>query len=155
LLRKRHPLTPTPFVSVMDPQTPLLTVDCVAFDNEGAVVLVERGRPPFEGHLALPGGFVSYGESAEDACRREFQEETGLTAGPLQLVGVYSDPERDPRGHVVSVAFTTTISRSPPKGGDDARHAMWVEDWRQKDLAFDHRKILMDASQMLRRQSQP
>ncbi|WP_083567808.1 NUDIX hydrolase [Hyphomicrobium sp. CS1GBMeth3] len=81
------------------PETPLLTVDCVAFDSRGRVLLIRRNNAPFSGHLALPGGFVDVGETVEEACRRELAEETGIKARALTLVGVYSDPERDPRGH--------------------------------------------------------
>src|SRR5690606_7419628 len=87
------------------PQTPALTTDCVVFDESGRVLLIRRKFPPFEGGFALPGGFVDVGETVEDACRRELKEETGLEAGDLTLIGVYSDPTRDPRGHTCSVAF--------------------------------------------------
>lgn len=131
----------------MPPGTqPLLTVDCCAFAPDGAVLLIRRGQPPFEGRMALPGGFVEIGETVEDACRREFQEETGLHASSLMLVGVYSEPGRDPRGAVVSIAFATRIPRSAPKSGDDAAGAEWVADWRTCALAFDHAKILADAA---------
>jgi len=87
----------------------------------------------------------------EDACRRELKEETGVKAGRLELLGVYSDPKRDPRGHTCSVAFLARIARATPKGGDDAAAAEWVEDWSKLDLAFDHAKILRDAKRALRR----
>ena len=79
------------------PRTPLLSVDCVVIDASGRVLLVRRGQPPFKGMQALPGGFVEIGESVEQACRRELREETGVRAGSLRLIGVYSDPRRDPR----------------------------------------------------------
>lgn len=134
----------------MPETSPRLTVDCAAFDPSGHVLLIRRGHPPFEGSFALPGGFVAAGETVEDACRREFREETGLDVGDLTLVGVYSDPDRDPRGHVVSVAFTTLIARDPPGGGDDAAVAAWIADWRTRALAFDHTKILHDAARLPR-----
>lgn len=87
------------------PKTPLLTVDCVVLNPRGEVLLIERKNEPFRGHFALPGGFVDIGETVEDACRRELMEETGVKAGKLTLVGVYSDPNRDPRGHTASVVF--------------------------------------------------
>lgn len=132
--------------------TPLLAVDCVAFDRSGCVILVKRRNSPFQSCLALPGGFVEIGETVENACRREFHEETGLNPGELDLVGVYSDPGRDPRGHVVSIAFATVIAHELPKAGDDAEHAEWVCDWSKTSLAFDHRQILTDAAGCMLRQ---
>ena len=83
------------------PKTPALATDCVVIDAEERLLLIRRGHPPFKGKYALPGGFVDVGESVEDACRRELREETGVKAGRLELIGVYSDPWRDPRGHVL------------------------------------------------------
>ena len=80
--------------------------------RKGRVLLVRRGHPPFKGKYALPGGFVEIGETVEDACRRELMEETGVKAGRLQLLGVYSDPKRDPRGHTCAVVFLTRIARA-------------------------------------------
>ena len=130
------------------PVTPLLTVDCVVFNSLGEVLLIERKNPPFQGEFALPGGFVDVGETVEDACRRELMEETGVTAGELTLVGVYSDPERDPRGHTASVVFMTRVQSRTVQAGDDAAAAQWVGDWRRLPLAFDHAKILSDAARM-------
>lgn len=133
------------------PITPLLTVDCVAFDRRGRVLLIRRGRPPFTGQYALPGGFVDVGETVEAACRRELEEETGVKARDLVPVGVYSDPRRDPRGHTVSIVFATVLSRTRPKAGDDAAAAAWVAGWRKETLAFDHDAILRDAYRAMRR----
>jgi 8-oxo-dGTP diphosphatase len=132
------------------PDTPKLTADCVAVDGEGRVLLVRRGTPPFKGRWALPGGFVDVGETVEDACRRELMEETGVKAGRLQLLGVYSDPRRDPRGHTCSVVFLTRVKRARAKAGDDAAAAEWLADWPTRGLAFDHAKILADARRALR-----
>jgi 8-oxo-dGTP diphosphatase len=131
------------------PKTPLLTTDCVVVDGRGRVLLVRRGHPPFKGKHALPGGFVEIGETVEEACRRELMEETGVKAGPLRLLGVYSDPKRDPRAHTCSVVFLARIARATPKAGDDAAAAEWIEDWTKLDLAFDHAKILGDARRAL------
>jgi 8-oxo-dGTP diphosphatase len=133
------------------PKTPALVSDCVLFDGKGRVLLVRRGNPPFKGCYALPGGFVDVGESVEDACRRELMEETGIKAGKLRLLGVYSDPKRDPRGHTCSVVYLGRLARAPtPKAGDDAQAAEWVEDWTGVRLAFDHAAILADAQRALR-----
>ncbi len=133
------------------PTTPLLTVDCVAFDPRGRVLLIRRANPPFAGRHALPGGFVDPGETVEAACRRELEEETGLTAEDLVLVGVYSDPGRDPRGPTVSIAFATVLGPRRPRAGDDAAAADWVADWRSRTLAFDHSRIVRDAERAIRR----
>ena len=92
------------------PKTPALTVDCVLFDAKGRLLLIRRGNPPFKGRYALPGGFVDVGETVEDACRRELMEETGVKAGRLELIGVYSDPKRDPCGHT----WSARRARGPP-----------------------------------------
>ena len=135
------------------PVTPLLTADCVAIDARDRVLLIRRKNPPHVGHYALPGGFVDVGETVEDACRRELMEETGVKAGKLQLVGVYSDPRRDSRFHTAAVAFMTRIRSAKAVAGDDAAAAEWVADWRKQDLAFDHARILRDAMKLLQRKS--
>ena len=128
------------------PETPALTADCVVFDSQDRVLLIRRGRPPFEGDYALPGGFVEVGETVEDACRRELKEETGIEVRDLKLVGVYSDPKRDPRGHTCSVAYLAQVATAKLTAGDDAAAAEWVEDWRREKLAFDHADIIADAA---------
>ncbi len=133
------------------PETPALTTDCIVFDAQSRVLLIRRKNPPFEGQYALPGGFVDVGETVKNACRRELKEETGVDANALILVGVYSDPKRDPRGHTCSVAFLTRIEHAEPIAGDDAAAAEWVVDWRSITLAFDHAQILADAERALAR----
>ena len=95
------------------PKTPALTTDCVLFDAGGRVLLIRRGHDPFKGAYALPGGFVDIGETVEEACRRELREEAGIEVGDLTLVGVYSDPRRDPRGHTSTVAFMASAPAVP------------------------------------------
>jgi len=131
------------------PNTPALTVDCVIHDPTGRVLLIRRKNEPFKGAFALPGGFVDIGETVEAACRREVREETGLEVSDLELVGVYSDPARDPRGHTVSTVFLATQPMTAaPVAGDDAAAAEWVADWRTHRLAFDHAQILEDAEKI-------
>ena len=130
------------------PATPALATDCVVYDPAGRVLLIKRKNEPFKGEYALPGGFVEIGETVDEACRRELREETGIVAGMLELVGVYSDPQRDPRGHTVSVTYLAHVAAAKPQAGDDAAEAEWVEDWRSTKLAFDHAQILKDAEHL-------
>lgn len=130
-------------MSVMNfvPKTPLLTVDAVIRTPEG-LVLVRRRYPPLG--WALPGGFVEVGETVEAAVVREAREETGLAIRDLWLVGVYSDPARDPRFHTVSVVFGAR-SDGRPEGGDDARTARAFPDGMlPTPIVFDHARIIAD-----------
>lgn len=124
---------------------PSLTVDCVVFDAHDRLLLIRRRHEPFIGHYALPGGFVDIGETVENAARRELQEETSLEAGALRLIGVYSDPMRDPRRHTVSVAYLVDDFSGAPQAGDDAAAAEFVAKWQNERLAFDHTEIVRDA----------
>jgi 8-oxo-dGTP diphosphatase len=135
------------------PKTPLLATDCVVLDPKDRVLLIRRGNPPFKGGYALPGGFVDVGETVEDACRRELMEETGVKAGRLTLVGVYSDPRRDPRFHTVATVFLTRVRNAKAKAGDDAAAVEWVARWQSLPLAFDHALILRDALRLAKRKS--
>ena len=134
-------------------QTPLLASDAVIL-YAGGIVLIRRDRPPFSGCYALPGGFVEIGETVEAACKREAKEETGLDIELVGLIGIYSDPSRDPRGHVVSAAFLAEGS-GDLQAGSDARAAEVFSLKSLPDLAFDHARIVSDAislnSQDLRR----
>ncbi|MFJ8767203.1 NUDIX hydrolase [Streptomyces clavifer] len=131
-----------------------VTVDLAVFTvREGRlhVLLVERGEAPYRGRWALPGGFVLPRESAEEAARRELAEETGLTRNSvcalhLEQLRTYSDPDRDPRMRVVSVAYAALVPDLPePRGGGDAARAQWWEAGGTEPLAFDHDRILADA----------
>lgn len=109
---------------------------------DGGIVLIERAHEP-KG-WALPGGFIDYGEQAEDAAVREAKEETGLDIELIQLLGVYSHPDRDPRFHTLSAAYVARAS-GVPQGGDDAkRAAVFKLDALPETLCFDHAKILSD-----------
>ncbi len=125
---------------------PAIAVDCVVFGSGGRLLLIRRKNAPFKGKYALPGGFVEFGETIEGAAHRELREETGLKVGQLHLIGVYSDPKRDPRGHTISIAYVAVVTRSAKvRGGDDAATAAFVRDWKRLKLAFDHNKIVRDA----------
>ena len=126
------------------PRTPEVAVDLVIEleDRPGRpVVLIRRGRPP-PGH-ALPGGFVDVGETVEQAAVREAREETGLDVRLGEIIGVYSDPARDPRGHTVTIAYVAS-ARGEPVAGDDAAAILVTDPSAAPPLAFDHGRILGD-----------
>jgi 8-oxo-dGTP diphosphatase len=119
--------------------------------GETRVLLVERGNEPYRGRLALPGGFVDPGETAEQAARRELEEETGIAEFPgrFEQLGAYGPAgRRDPRGEILSVAYLAIADGTVPvRGGDDAASADWVpvsEALEPGRLAFDHERILAD-----------
>lgn len=134
------------------PQTPALTVDCVVFDAEDRLLLIQRGNEPFRGSYALPGGFVDVGEPVEAAALRELKEETNVDGRILRLIGVYSDPSRDPRGHTVSVAYLADAAGAVPHAGDDAAAAAFMANWRNLSYAFDHAQIIADARKLIGKQ---
>jgi 8-oxo-dGTP diphosphatase len=127
------------------PVTPVLTVDALIFEPALGVILIRRANPPFQGRWALPGGFVEVGETCEAACSREAREETGLEVEPVEVMGVYSAPDRDPRAHTVSVVYLCRVVGGTARGGDDASEARWFADVAGIELAFDHARILADA----------
>ena len=123
------------------PKTPLVTVDAVIRTADG-IVLVKRKNPPHG--WALPGGFVDVGETVEAAAIREAMEETGLNIHDLWLVGVYSDPQRDPRFHTVSIVFGA-MADGEPVGMDDACEArVFKENKLPSPIVFDHALIIAD-----------
>ncbi len=122
----------------------MLVVD-VIIRTPGGVVLVKRRNEPYKGRWALPGGFVCYGERVEDAAAREVREETSLRVKLGKLVGVYSDPKRDPRGHVVSVCFSARRAGGRLRASSDAQDVKIFKRIPWRDLAFDHARILKDA----------
>ena len=126
-----------------EPETPKIMVDVVVPSEEG-VVLIRRGTDPYEGMWALPGGFAEVGETLENAAVREAKEETNLDVELERLVGVYSEPDRDPRGHNVSIAFLARVTGGDPEAATDADEVA-ILDPSEVELAFDHRKILDDA----------
>lgn len=127
-------------------KTPSLTVDIIIKRKDNSVILVQRKKEPFKEQWAIPGGFIEYGETAEHAAIRETKEETGIDVEIIRLVGVYSDPARDPRGHVISIAFLAKEIGGVLIANDDAK-AVNVFKLKEipKNLAFDHAKILKDA----------
>ena len=117
-----------------------VAADAVVLDGE-KILLIKRGKEPFEGKWALPGGFVDEGETVEAACVREVKEETGLDVHIKKLVGVFSEPGRDPRG-TVGVAFICEVTGGELKSGDDAKEAKWFSLGELPELAFDHAEIV-------------
>ena len=126
-------------------KTPHVAVDgVIEIYNEGmfqGIVLIERKNPPF-GH-ALPGGFVDIGESVEDALKREMQEEVQLDVEIVDLLGVYSNPERDPRFHTISIVYICKSDQNPVAADDAKAAAVFsVDDLQDIDLVFDHNEII-------------
>lgn len=128
------------------PENIRYTADVVAVTEDGRVLLIKRDWDPYEGHWALPGGHVDHGETSLRAAVRELEEETGVrvTEDELRLVGVWDQPDRDPRGRYVTVTYLATVpADTQATAGDDARDTRW---WPLTDLpkplAFDHADIL-------------
>lgn len=141
-----------------NPRTPKVTVDAWIRDAKGRLMLVQRGRPPFLGSWGLPGGFCEWGETTEACCAREALEETGLTVEVRALLGVYSRPDRDPRGHNVTVLYECRVMSGHAQGGDDAADARWFmpAEISRLPLAFDHGAIIKEQlSRRLRRSRRP
>ncbi|HKU82473.1 MAG TPA: NUDIX hydrolase [Candidatus Nitrosocosmicus sp.] len=130
-------------------KNPTPTVDTI-IQKGNKVLVVERKRDPFKQMMVLPGGFINEGERAEDAAIREVKEETSLDIVLDNILGVYSDPSRDPRGHIMSTVFIGKISdnsdKKEPIAGDDAATTKWVDlvSIEEEQFGFDHKKILMD-----------
>ncbi len=128
---------------------PAVTTDAVIFAVEGNkkyVLLIKRGRPPYEGMWALPGGFLDYDEELEDGVKRELEEETGLTGIELKQLKAYGGVNRDPRHRTISVVFYgITGQRHEVRGMDDAAEAKWFPINDLPPMAFDHEQILQDA----------
>ncbi len=132
-------------------RNPAPTVDIVIYAPDRGVALIDRSNPPLG--WALPGGFVDYGEAAERAAVREAKEETNLDVRLTGVLGVYSDPGRDPRMHTLSVVYTAVaIDPDCLQAGDDAGAARFfpLGQWPEA-LAFDHRRILGDFQSMILR----
>ena len=134
---------------------PALTTDCVVFgldEEDLKVLLIERALDPYKGGWALPGGFVRVGESLDDSAMRELKEETGLTKVYLEQLYSFGQPDRDPREHVVTVAYYALVNlvEHPPRADTDASKAEWFSMDDLPSLAFDHRKVVKCAIKRLR-----
>jgi 8-oxo-dGTP diphosphatase len=132
------------------PQSYRIAADAMIVDNPRKprkVVLITRKNPPYQGNFALPGGFLEPDETIEQCCIREAKEETSVDVAIVRIVGVYSDPKRDPRGRTVTVTYLCKPVGGDVKGNDDAASARWhdVKELRGLTLAFDHGRMLGDA----------
>jgi 8-oxo-dGTP diphosphatase len=129
---------------------PVPAVDfLISKDDNSRILLVRRKNDPFKGMLSIPGGFINQGETAENAMMREAKEETSLVVQPIAILGVYSDPQRDPRMHTISVTFIARIVQGNEDARDDAAALQWINIENEldsliqsKQIAFDHSKIL-------------
>jgi 8-oxo-dGTP diphosphatase len=134
---------------------PAVTTDCVIFGFDGErlqVLLIERGIEPFKGRWAFPGGFIKMDETAEEGALRELKEETGMENAFIQQFHTFSNPLRDPRERVITIAFYALVRIQEVKGGDDAASARWFPLDEIPALAFDHDHMLRMATQRLRQE---
>ena len=129
-----------------DYKIPSLTADIFIFDDDFNFILIKRRNDPFKDCWALPGGFVEYGETVETAAIREAKEETSIDVELIDLVNVYSEPDRDPRGHTITVAYIAKGNFNDRKAEDDACDIaiFSVEKIDEIKIAFDHKKIIKD-----------
>jgi 8-oxo-dGTP diphosphatase len=138
-------------------EQPNVTVDVVVVARRAGrpqVLLIRRGKPPFEGRWALPGGFVDPYEPLEAAARRELREETGVETAHLEQLHTFGDPGRDPRGWTISVAYLAVLGEEEalairPRAGSDAGEVGWFDLLAPPPLAFDHGEILACAASRL------
>ena len=133
------------------PRASVTAVAVLFAEKEGQiyVLLIKRGNEPYKGYWAFPGGFLNMDETVARCAERELEEESGIVLTGMQLVGIYSDVERDPRGRVITAAYTAMTTMPEAVASDDAAAAQW---WPLNDLpelAFDHDKILEDAKRVL------
>ncbi|MCD8293159.1 MAG: NUDIX hydrolase [Prevotellaceae bacterium] len=131
---------------------PAVATDCVVFGFDGRklyILLIERGREPYKGRWAFPGGFLNMDETAEAGAKRELQEETGLTPSYVEQFYVCTNPDRDPRERVISIAHLALVKLQTVQGGDDAARAGWFALDAIPPLAFDHELVLHKAIERL------
>jgi len=122
-----------------------VTVD-ILLEDAGKILLVKRAFPPFKGRWALPGGYIEYGERAEEAAAREAKEETGLDIQLGSIIGAYSDPKRDPRGHQISIVYRAKKKSGRIKKSKETKEVKMWNIAKLPKLAFDHAEIIRDAT---------
>ena len=125
---------------------PSLTTDIFIYDDDLNFILIQRKNSPYKDCWALPGGFVEYNECVEDSAVREAKEETSIDVELESLVNVYSKPDRDPRGHTITIAYTARGNFNDRKADDDAKDiGIFSEDsYKDLEIAFDHEQIIED-----------
>ena len=129
-----------------------VTADAVLFaerDGQIYVLLIRRGNEPYKGCWAFPGGCLEMDETVAHCAERELEEETGIQLTGMQLVGIYSDVERDPRGRVITAAYAAMTTMPEATAADDAAAAQWWPINALPKLAFDHKTILKDAKRVM------
>ena len=129
-----------------------VTADAVLFaEKEGQmyVLLIQRGNDPYKGYWAFPGGFLNMDETVARCAERELEEETGIVLTGMQLSGIYSNVDRDPRGRVVTAAYAAMTTMPEAIAADDAAAAKWWPINALPKLAFDHKTILKDAKRVM------
>ena len=129
-----------------------VTADAVLFaekDGQMHVLLIQRGNEPYKGYWAFPGGFLNMDETVARCAERELEEETGIVLTGMQLSGIYSNVDRDPRGRVVTAAYTAMTTMPEATAADDAAAAKWWQLNALPKLAFDHETILRDAKRVM------
>ena len=129
-----------------------VTADAVLFaekDGQMYVLLIQRGNDPYKGYWAFPGGFLNMDETVARCAERELEEETGIVLTGMQLVGIYSDVERDPRGRVITAAYAAMTTMPEATAADDDAAAQWWPLNALPKLAFDHETILRDAKRVM------
>ncbi len=134
-------------MSEKEHRNPLPTIDAIIHNNLNQVLLIRRKDNPYKNHLSLPGGFVNYGEKVEEALKREIKDKVSLNIEPLEILGVYSDPIRDPRDHIMSIVFIClNMDDLNGKNCDNMTEMHWINltDLGNYNLAFDHKIILQD-----------
>ena len=136
-------------MKIPKPITPLVAVDAVIHFRKDSIILIRRKNPPYQGQLALPGGFVDLKETTEEACIREAYEETNVNVKISKLIGVFSKPDRDPRGPTISIAYLCVpiTNKEKPLAKDDAAdlEIVYLKDICSLELAFDHKDIIKSA----------
>ena len=134
-------------------KNPSLTCDIFIYDEDFNFILIKRKNEPFKDCWALPGGFVEYGESVENAAVREAKEETSIDVELEELVNVYSAPDRDPRGHTVTIAFTAKGDFATRKADSDAKEIgiFKINELNNDEIAFDHAIIIKDCLEKARK----
>lgn len=132
-------------------KVPSIAVDGVVFDKN-SVLLIERLQEPYKGHSVLPGGFVDFGERLEETVVREVFEETGLKTRVVQFVGLYDDPKRDPRGHVITAVYILEKTGGSIRNSNETTNVrFWALNKLPKDMAYDCRQIIKDALKLYKK----